>query len=315
MTPTIETVLGPVEASSLGVTLAHEHVMVSEGQEYRYYRWQFDVEQTKQTAIRRLSEASAAGITALIDLTTPDLGRDIAFIRDVARASGLHVVVATGIWRDIPRSFWGRDPGAIAEIFVREIEAGIDDTGVKAAVIKVANDREGVTPEGERVLRAAACALKRTGRPISTHSYAPGRVGLRQVEVFADEGAPMDRIAIGHSDDSTDLDYLESLLRAGVYLSMDRFDPGEWPGYPTWTERAATVKALLDRGWVERIMLGHDYPPAFVRAGQEADGAAPNPYLFLHTEVLPALRGMGVSGEAIDMMLRLNPARFLAGEG
>ncbi len=312
---TVETVLGPIDVSELGVTLSHEHVMVSEGLEYRYYPWLFDIEQTKRVAIRRWTEAKAAGVDAVVDLTTPDLGRDLAFVREVSLASGVHVVAATGVWRDIPRSFWHRDPDEIAAIFVREIEVGIDDTGVKAAVIKVANDREGVTPEGERVLRGAARALKRTGRPISTHSYAPGRVGARQVEIFAAEGAPMDRIAIGHSDDTIDLDYLESLLKAGVYLSMDRFEEGEWPGSPTWTERVATVKALVARGWAHRIMLGHDYPPPFVPAGQEADRDAPNPYVFLQTVAIPALRSMGVGDDAIELMTRRAPAQFLAGAG
>ena len=87
----------------------------------------------------------------------------------------------------------------------------------------------GVTPEGERVLRGAARACKRTGCPISTHQWAPEEVGRRQVEIFAEEGAPMDRICIGHSADTTDVEYLESLLREGVYLSMDRYPGGEGP--------------------------------------------------------------------------------------
>ena len=58
----------------------------------------------------------------------------------------------------------------IADLYVREIEEGIEETGIKAGVIKVANDVGGVTPEGEIILRAAARAHKRTGVPISTHT-------------------------------------------------------------------------------------------------------------------------------------------------
>ena len=186
------------------------------------------------------------------------------------RASGVNVVVATGIWRDVPRSFWERSIDRIADIFVREIEVGIGETGIKAGVIKVANDAEGVTPEAERVLRGAARALKRTGCPISTHHWAPAEVGRRQVEIFLDEGAPMDRICIGHSADTTDVEYLVSLLETGVYLSMDRYPGAE--GRPDWRERNATVKALVDRGWAHRLMLGHDYAPAPVSARHRADG-------------------------------------------
>jgi len=311
---TVQTVLGPIDGSELGVTLSHEHVLVSMGNDAKAYPWRFDWEATRANAIRELKEAKAGGVDSLIDLTTPDLGRDVRFIADVARESGVHVVVATGIWRDVPRSFWTRDLDEIADIFVREIEVGIEDTGIRAGAIKVANDMGGVSPEGERILRGAARALKRTGCPISTHHWAPEEVGRRQVEIFQEEGAPMDRICIGHSADSTDVGYLEELLEAGVWLSMDRY-PGS-AGRPNWEQRNATVKALIDRGWAHRLMLGHDYAPAAVVAGQPQPPAnQPTRYLFVSTVAVPALLAQGVPQETIDLMLRDVPRRFLTGEG
>jgi phosphotriesterase-related protein len=225
----------------------------------------------------------------------------------------MNVVVATGIWRDVPRSFWARDLDEIADIFVREIEVGIGTTEIKAGAIKVANDMGGVTPEGERILRGAARALKRTGCPISTHHWAPEQVGTRQVEIFKEEGAPVDRICIGHSADTTDVPYLESLLNTGVYLSMDRYPGGN--GRPEWRERNETVKALIDRGWVDRLMLGHDYAPAPVLAGHETPTPTqPTRYLFCSTVAVPALKAAGVSEKEIETMLRDVPRRFLTGE-
>ncbi len=308
----IETVLGPVDDSELGYVLSHEHVLVSAGDDVHHYPWLYDMDATRDRLVEELTEAREGGIGTLIDLTTPDLGRDVEFVAEVARRSGMHIVAGTGMWRDVPRSFWFRDPDAIADIFVREIEVGIGETEIKAGAIKVANDAEGVTPEAELVLRGAARALKRTGCPISTHHWAPEEVGTRQVEIFADEGAPMDRICIGHSADTTDIDYLESLLNAGVYLSMDRY-PGSGER-PNSAERTATVKALLDRGWAERIMLGHDYAPGAIRAGRPApEREAPTRYLHVSTVALPALREMGVDEDTIEMMMREVPRRFLSG--
>lgn len=309
---TIETALGPIDAAQLGTVLSHEHVLVSMGEDNHHYPWRYDWDATRANAIRELTEAKQGGIDTLIDLTTPDLGRDVEYVRDVSRASGMNVIVATGIWRDIPRSFWTRDIDEIADIFVREIEVGIGDSGIKAGCIKVANDMGGVSPEGERILRGAARALKRTGCPISTHHWAPEEVGRRQVEVFLDEGAPMDRIAIGHSADTTDVAYLEDLLKTGVYLSMDRY-PGA-AGRPNWEQRNATVKALIDRGWADKLMLGHDYAPMAVVRGQEAPAnTGPTRYLFVSTVAIPALMAQGVSQEAVDLMMREVPRRFLVG--
>src|SRR5688500_12008047 len=129
---TIETALGPIEASQLGFTLSHEHVFTSAGEDFDHYPWMYDRERMRERAIASLQLAKAEGVDALIDLTTPDLNRDVRFIEEVARASGVHVVVATGIWRDPPRSFATRNIDASADIFVREIEVGIGTTSIKA---------------------------------------------------------------------------------------------------------------------------------------------------------------------------------------
>jgi phosphotriesterase-related protein len=313
MKRTVETTAGPIAADKLGFTLSHEHVLVSMGEDNRHYPWLFDWEKTRRNAVQELSEAKAGGVDTIIDLTTPDLGRDVRFVRDVAAEAAINVVVATGIWRDVPRSFWARQPDRIADIFVREIEVGIEDAGIRAGAIKVANDAEGVTPEAEGVLRGAARACNRTGCPISTHQWAPKEVGRRQVEIFREEDVDMSRVCIGHSADTTDVDYLESLLREGVYLSMDRYPGGD--GRPDWRQRNATVKALIDRGWAHRLMLGHDHAPGAVSV--HAKGPWPTEqtrYLFVSTTALPALRADGVDGATIDVMMRENPRRFLAGE-
>jgi phosphotriesterase-related protein len=310
---TVETVLGPIEASALGFTLSHEHVVVSSGEDVQHYPWLYDLEATEAQAVAELSEAKAGGVDTIIDLTTPDLGRDVERVARIAEASGMNVVVATGIWRDVPRSFWARDIDTIADIFVREIEEGIGDTSIKAGAIKVANDAEGVTEHGELILRGAARAAKRTGAPVSTHHWAPLEVGRRQVELFVEEEVPMHLVCIGHSADTTDADYLEELLRTGIYMSMDRYPGG--PGRVGWEDRNATVKELIDRGWGERLMLGHDYAPQPVRAGAEVQSSNnPTRYLFVSTVAIPALLESGVEQSMIDTMMRDVPRRFLTGE-
>ena len=307
---TVQTVLGAVDASALGTVLSHEHIF--SGTEWRHYPWRIDMDATMRRAVEELSEAKAGGIDTIIELTTPDFGRNVAVMAEVARASGVNVVACTGNWRDIPRYFWERDPEEIAEIYTREIEVGIDLTDIRAGVIKIANDTEGIPPASERVARGAARATNRTGCPISTHHWAPTEVGRLQVNIFQEEGVQMDRVCIGHSADSTDIAYLEDLLNAGVYLSMDRY-PGA-AGRPNWEQRNATVKALVDRGWAHRLMLGHDYAPYPVIAGQPALRDHPTRYLFIQTTAIPALLAAGVKQSDVDLMTRDVPRRFLTGE-
>lgn len=257
---TVQTATGPVDEDRLGFTLSHEHIIVGSAGVRETYPFLFDMPRTRERVIGELSEAKAGGVDTIIDATAMDLSRDVDFVADVSRASGVQVVVATGLWRDIPRFFWERDPNFTADVFIHEIKDGMGPKRIKAGVIKVANDQEGVTPQAELVLRAAARACKATGVPITTHQWALAQVGRRQLEIFLDEGVDMSRVCIGHSADTTDVDYLESLLKQGVYLSMDRYPTR--PGMPDWRERNATVKALIERGWADRLMVGHDYAPA-----------------------------------------------------
>ena len=78
---TVETVLGPIDAGKLGVVLSHEHVLVGMGEDNHHYPWRFDWAKTRAQAIKELSEAKAGGVDSMIDLTTPDLGRDVEFVR------------------------------------------------------------------------------------------------------------------------------------------------------------------------------------------------------------------------------------------
>ena len=308
----VQTATGPVDEDRLGFTLSHEHIIVGSAGVRETYPFLFDMPRTRERVIGELSEAKAGGVDTIIDATPMDLSRDVDFVADVSRASGVQVVVATGLWRDIPRFFWERDPDFIADVFIHEIQDGIGPERIKAGVIKVANDQEGVTPQAELVLRAAARACKATGVPITTHQWAPAQVGRRQLEIFLDEGVDMSRVCIGHSADTTDVDYLEGLLKRGVYLSMDRY-PAR-PGMPGWQERNATVMALIERGWADRLMVGHDYAPApYLADGSGPEPERPTRYLFVSTTALPALRADGVDEATICKMTVDNPRRFLAG--
>ena len=153
----ISSVLGPLDTADLGFTLSHEHVLVpSAGIQQVFLEW-IDREGTIARAVTALKEGYREGLRSMIDLTTIDLGRDIRLIEQVSRGSGSNIICATGTWRDIPRAFFDATPDMIAPLYIREIEEGIEGTGIKAGIIKVANDVGGVTPE-----RPSASAISRS---------------------------------------------------------------------------------------------------------------------------------------------------------
>ena len=314
---TINSVLGPMDTSDMGFTLSHEHVLVtSAGIQYVYPEF-IDREGTINRAVTEFKQAYSEGLRTIVDVTTIDLGRDIRMLEQVSRESGINIICATGTWRDIPRVFWTATPDMIAPLYIREIEEGIEGTGIKAAIIKVANDVGGVTPEGEIILRAAARAQKATGVPISTHTWAPERVGEQQVRIFEEEGVDLNRVYVGHSNDTTDIEYLLGLLEKGVWIGLDRYPGGRMPGTPDWEGRTDTIKKLIDAGFGHRIMLGHDWSVTLSIASQQIqeDRQKHNPdgYLFITRKVLPRLRELGATEEQINQIMVDNPRRFFEG--
>jgi phosphotriesterase-related protein len=314
---TIETVTGPLDTARLGFTLSHEHVVVTSAGIPHVFPEFVDRAGSIELAVEELGQAYAGGLRTIVDVTTFDLGRDVRLLAEVSRRSGVQIVCATGTWRDIPRAFWNESPDTIARLYVREIEAGIEGTGIKAGIIKVANDVEGVTPEGEIVLRAAARAHRATGVPISTHTWAPGRVGEQQARIFEDEGVDLGRVYIGHSNDTTDLDYLLGLLRRGAWLGLDRFPGRQTETTPDWRGRTETARALIEAGFAHRIMLGHDRSVTITHDHPERRQARrlanPDGYLFITRNVLPLLRQLGVAEETIHQITVENPRRFFEG--
>ncbi|MGE3536583.1 MAG: phosphotriesterase [Candidatus Tectimicrobiota bacterium] len=313
--PTVNTVLGPVETADLGFTLSHEHVGTNAAGLRHTYPEFIDAGLMEQS-IAAMRAAYDEGVRTMVEVTTFDLGRDISLIQEVSRRSGIQIIAATGNHLAVPRPFGEVSPDVLARLYIREIEAGIEHTGIKAGIIKVASDRGGITPAQEVVLRAAARTHRHTGVPISTHTWSPERVGEQQVRILEEEGVDLQRVYIGHSNDDTDLDYLLGLLKKGVWLGMDRY-PGGRAGTPDWEQRTAVVKQLMDAGYTHRLMLSHDYSVPKARYGAEVQEARrranPDGYTFISRKVLPRLQALGASEQDIQQLMVHNPRQFFEG--
>ncbi|AVH24722.1 phosphotriesterase family protein [Nocardia cyriacigeorgica] len=319
--PTVETVRGPVDTDALGQVLMHEHVFVlgSEIQQnYPDYPNHWDEDARVADAVEKLRQCKARGIDTIVDPTVIGLGRYLPRIQRINEQVDINIVAATGIYtyNEVPFQFHYTGPGLLfdmpepmVELFVKDIREGIADTGVKAAFLKCAIEEQGLTPGVERVMRAVARAHVETGAPITVHTNPHTRSGLVAQKVLADEGADLTKVVIGHSGDSTDLDYLCEIADAGSYLGMDRFGLDVLLPFE---ERVATVATLAERGYAEKMVLAHDAACFIDWFSEEGKAAAVPNWIFTHIsdDVLPALRARGVTEEQITTMLVDNPRRY-----
>lgn len=308
----VNSVSGPLDTADLGFTLMHEHIVVqSPGVEANFHVW--DRQREIENAVAKVKDVIARGVNTLVDLTAGDW-RDIPFVQEVVRRTGMQIIVATGMYYDVPRYFQSRSADHAAGLFVRDIQEGIVDTGVRAGIIKCAADEAGIDGQVEKMLRAAARAHRTTGVPISTHTHAASRIGLKQQDIFEEEGVDLSRVIIGHSGDTDDIDYLLRLIGRGSYIGMDRF--GLDMILPT-DRRVATIARLCEMGYAEKMVLSHDascyfdwFDAALVQQ------TAPNWHFnFISDHVIPALRQAGVSEEQTRTMTVDNPRRIFERQG
>jgi phosphotriesterase-related protein len=314
--PTVETVNGPIEADQLGRTLIHEHFRTTDEATRFQFPHLYDEAAEWENALSDANAVKANGIDTVVEPSAMLLQRDAAFSKRVADESGLNVVLATGIYTydHLPQPFMNRDEDAIAEIFVHDIEEGIQGTGIKAAFLKCAADEPGVTPNVEKVHRACARASKRTGRPIIAHSHPSSGTGLEQMRIFDEEGVDPAKVQIAHTGDTDDLDYIEKLLERGPWIGLDRYGLDLF--LPT-DKRNATTLALLERGHANRMFLSQDFcstldwfPPEVQE--QLREQVVPNwSMTFLFDEVIPYLTENGMTQEQLDQMMVENPKRWL----
>jgi phosphotriesterase-related protein len=324
MSVEVDTVRGSIPTADMGVTLMHEHVFVLSPEIMDNYPEAWGDEQAREeAAVEKLNALKAIGVDTIVDPTVIGLGRYIPRIQRIAERTDLNIVVATGVYtyNDVPMYFHFTGPGTVlggdevmVDMFVRDITEGIAGTGVKAAILKCATDEPGLTPGVERVLRAVAQAHRATGVPITTHTHAHSRRGLDQQRIFAEEGVDLHRVIIGHSGDTTDLDYLEELVAAGSYLGMDRFG---LDNILSFEDRVGTVANMCERGHADKMVLAHD-AACFMDWLPEAALPVVLPnwhYLHIHNDVLPALRARGVTEEQITTMLVDNPRAIFSHGG
>jgi phosphotriesterase-related protein len=320
----VHTARGPIDTGTLGTTLMHEHVFVMNTELTQNYPTVWgDDDRREHDAINRLNELKSRGVDTIVDLTVVGLGRYIPRIARIAAATDINIVVATGLYtyNDVPFSLHYQGPSTVLdaadpmiEMFVHDIEQGIADTGIKAAILKCATDEPGITSGVERVLRAVAQAHRHTGVPISTHTHAGTRRGLEQQKIFAQEGVDLSRVVIGHCGDTTDISYLEELIAAGSYIGMDRFG---LDALLSTEDRIDTVARMCGRGHATKMVLSHDASCYFDALPEDAQAAAlPDwHYLHIHNHILPALKARGVTDDQITTMLVDNPRDIFSQQG
>lgn len=305
---TVMTVRGVIDGEDLGVVDYHEHLYFDAPDWLLREDRDFRLNSVERSAEELRSWARAGGRT-LIEMSAIDFGRNV---RQVVRIADLvpdvHVVVITGYNKPYfcDRAILNQDEDAMVRNCIRDIETGIDGTGVKAGIVKGGSGYNTFQEADRKLMRIAAKVHVETGVPVITHTEA-GTMGCDQVSLLDAQGVPPGRVCLSHMDRNPDFWEHRRIAETGAYLGYDcpgkvKYGPDEM--------RIDVLKRMIDAGLGDRILLGNDLGrPSYWRSYGGGPGLD-----FVLTRFVPRLREEGVSDVAIRDLLENNPRRFLAGE-
>nr|WP_281352503.1 hypothetical protein [Phytoactinopolyspora alkaliphila] len=340
------TVRGPVPASELGTTMAHEHVVFDLGTYYTRADDEPDdagedgwvpvaqdrlwwlrthpmnsranlVHDDVELAVTELNQFAAAGGRTVVDQTVAGIGPQPDLLVEVSERTGVHIVAGTGFY--IPGSYpaevaeWPVE--AIADRLRQELTAGIAGSDVRAGMIGELGVSEPLLPFEQRLLAAAGKVQAETGCAVAIHTpWSPE--GVRATAIAA-EAAALDpaRTALCHLDnrfgDATG--HYRDVARHGFMLSMDCFGrdcyyPHLDTQLPSDAQRIRALTELLDSGLDGQILVSQDICFVHELAAKGGHG-----YAHILRSIVPRLRRAGVTDEALHRILVENPAAWLAG--
>ena len=341
----IQTVLGPIEADALGITLPHEHLLTSLAPRFieppdaagqrlarepvslanlswvrRNYLSSHDnmALGPESLAIEEVARFKAAGGSTIVDASSIGLRGDLAAIARIATATGVNVVVATGFYTydfHAP-SIAAATPEQLAEVIVRELTDGIDATSVRAGIIGEVGCNWPLHPDERKSVVAAGIAQAATGAPVSIHPGRSPQSPFEVLEILADAGADIGRVVMGHIE-RTELsrDDLLALARTGCYLEYDWFGetlsmhPMGPVNVPSDTERIDQIQLLMASGHGPQVLASHDVCLKTRLAAYGGMG-----YAHLPTSVAAWMRAKGMTDAEVSAVLIDNPRRMLSGE-
>jgi phosphotriesterase-related protein len=304
------TVTGPMDAAELGVTDAHDHLLMSSsamrGQELD------DVERT----IDEVRAARRSGIRSIVELTPIGLGRRPELLRRVSATAGMPIIAATGFHRDVhyPSGHWALEAPVdlLAERVTRDLLEGMHPSdwegnapldAARAGVIKTGASYHHISAAERRRLVAAAIGSRASGAAIVVHAEI-GTCGHEIVGLLEGEGVPTHRVVLAHMDRNPDAELHAELAARGVTLVYDTVGRIKYRPDSALLDLIAEMVAV---GHGERLLVGLDLGS---REYFAAYGGGPGIRYLMDTFVPRLRRRIGEA--ATDAILVANPARTYA---
>jgi len=302
----IRTVLGDISPVQLGVTYMHEHLIIDSpivAKDFAHIHLPNEVD-----AINEVNECKKVGVGALLDCMPLGSGRDAKKLIRIAEATGVNIIAATGLHHD---RYYKEDDllekasaEKLAELFLRDINDGMEKSDAKAGVIKVITSGPKIKDREVKLFEAAAIAHSESGAPILSHCEH-GTGAIEQLELFRNLNVPLSHVTLSHTDKESDFGYHHEILSSGVFVE---YDQSLRQANDAKAPSAQLTSAMVGAGFVNQIMMGTD---GARRTLWSSLGGTPG-LAWLYSGWSNKLIEAGLNQDNIDQIFVTNPAKALA---
>lgn len=343
-----QTVLGPVDADSLGVTLPHEHIF-ADAREHFFSEptdpaekplayAPITLENLSWVRAHALSNADClqmpdekvlakellvykqAGGNTIVDVTTrPVNGAKHLGLQRLAHATGLNVIMGTGYYMGL---LYSPEVAALTEAqlcdgLVGDLTVGVSDTDVRAGIIGEIGLTPALREDERRLLRACAAAQRQTGAPLTIHPPGPDDKLIQEIlRILGENGGRPEKTVICHVDImGFSLDTMHRIADAGCFVEFDTF--GHL--FPPFLlgENVMSFPSESQRISAVRQLIGDGYlehillsHDTFLKVLLTSYGGFG--YAHILRNIVPVMLRQGITESQVNTLIVDNPGRLLS---
>ena len=347
LTKKVQTVLGVIDGEELGVTLPHEHLMTdltciftepeNETERklahekvgmlalswLRYHPFQnldnirlLDLEEANKEA----ELFKQIGGRSIVDCTVIGMGRNAQNLARISRRTGLYIIMGSGYYTAPchPPKIAEKSEEEITAEIVSDLTDGVNGSGIKSGFIGEIGCSWPLEDNERKLLSAAAQAQLQTGACLSIHPGRNPQAPFEIIDMIRDSGVDLRRVIMCHIDvrlrESNDR---LRLAETGCCLEYDTFGweghfPSDWTtedyiDIPNDTQRIYELQELIEKGFLDQILISHDICRKTARAGYGGWG-----YSHILKYGIPMMRQRGFTQEQLDAILVENPREMFS---
>lgn len=301
----VMTVLGPVRADAMGMTLTHEHLLANfqSYEEWAQHPKTYDRDEVVNLVLPHLIRIHDLGYRTFIDATAVGLGRDAVLLQRLSEISGLNILTVTGNYaafenRFLPPYVFTDSSEALAQRWIGEWNEGIDGTDIRPGFIKLGFNGGPLSKVERKLIRAGAIAHRETGLTIGAHT-PQAIAAFEELAIIESSGVDPSAWIWIHAQQEKDTSRHEDAARRGAWVSLDGVSPDSLSAH------IEMISRLRDRGLLHRVLVSQD--AGWYTVGEPRGGAF-RPFDTVFTELMPALQARGFSQAEFDTLFVDNPA-------